>query len=138
MRKVCIVIGSRANYSSIKSAMHAIQKHEGLTLQIILTASSLLDKYGSVSKLIENDGFEINFKLYSLVEGENPITMAKSTGLGLIELASTFDKLKPDIVLTIGDRFETMSTVLAVSAVWAVLTKSSLLASPGHCRYFAW
>ena len=60
MKKICIVLGSRANYSSIKSAMVAIKNHENLTLQLVVCASALLPKYGSVDKLICEDGFVIN------------------------------------------------------------------------------
>jgi UDP-hydrolysing UDP-N-acetyl-D-glucosamine 2-epimerase len=115
MKKVCVVIGSRANYSSIKSAMRAIQKHPQLELQVVAAASALLDRYGQVVRLIEQDGFEVNERLYMLIEGETPATMAKSTGVGLIELPSVFERLKPDVVITVGDRFETMATTLAAA-----------------------
>ncbi len=115
MKKICVVIGSRANYSSIKSAMFAIKENKNLELQIVATASSLLDRYGSVVDLIKNDGFFINEEIYTLLEGENPITMAKSTGIGLIELSTVFSKIKPDFVITVGDRFETMATTLAAA-----------------------
>ena len=55
MRKICVIIGSRANYSSIKSAMRAIQNHPDLSLQVIVCASALLDRYGSVVDLIEKE-----------------------------------------------------------------------------------
>ena len=115
MKKICTVIGSRANYSSIKSAMRAIQNHPQLTLQVVATASALLDRYGQVVRLIEQDGFEVNERLYMLIEGETPATMAKSAGVGLIELPSVFERLKPDVVITVGDRFETMATTLAAA-----------------------
>jgi UDP-hydrolysing UDP-N-acetyl-D-glucosamine 2-epimerase len=115
VKKICVVIGSRANYSSIKSAMRAIQKHKDLELQLIVGASALLDRYGSVLNLIEKDGFEVSAKLFMLIEGETPLTMAKSTGMGLIELPTIFNQLKPDVVLTVGDRFETMATTLAAA-----------------------
>lgn len=115
MKKICAVIGSRANYSSIKSAMVAINNHYELELQLVVAASALLDRYGKVVDLIERDGFVINERLHMLVEGETPATMAKSTGLGLIELPSVFERLKPDIVITVGDRFETMATTLAAA-----------------------
>ncbi len=114
-RKICVVIGSRANYSSIQSAMAAIRKHPELTLQVVTAASSLLDRYGSVVNLIERDGFEINDRVFMLIEGETLSTMAKSTGLGLLELPTVFARLQPDIVLTVGDRFETMATTLAAA-----------------------
>lgn len=115
MRKICTVIGSRANYSSIKSAMQAIQHHSCLELQVVAAASALLDRYGEVVNVIAEDGFEINERLYILIEGETPATMAKSTGIGLIELSSTFERLAPDVVITVGDRFETMATTLAAA-----------------------
>ncbi len=115
MKKICVVIGSRANYSSIKSAMRAIQAHPELELQLILGASAILDRYGSVEKLIEKDGFTPNARIHMLIEGESPATMAKSTGLGLIELPTHFEQMKPDVVLTVGDRFETMATTLAAA-----------------------
>ena len=115
MKKICVVIGSRANYSSIKSAMLAIEKHKNLELQIVVTASALLNRYGNVAELIEKDGFTINERIYFLLEGETPLLMAKSTGLGLIEISSVFERISPDIVITVGDRFETMSTVIAAS-----------------------
>ena len=115
MRKVCVVVGSRANYSSIKSAMRAIKAHPDLKLQVVAAASAVLDRYGQVVNLIERDGFTPDARIFMLVEGETPATMAKSTGLGLMELPTVFDLLKPDIVLTVGDRFETMATTLAAA-----------------------
>ncbi|MBI4994106.1 UDP-N-acetylglucosamine 2-epimerase (hydrolyzing) [Candidatus Peregrinibacteria bacterium] len=114
-KKICVIIGSRANYGSIKSAMRAIKNHPELELQLVVGASALLDRYGSVVNLIEKDGFKVDEKVYMLVEGETLATMAKSTGLGLMELATIFEKLRPDVVLTVGDRFETMATAIAAS-----------------------
>ncbi len=115
MKKVCVVVGSRANYSSIKSVMRAAKAHPGIQLQVVAAASALLDRYGSVVKLIEKDGFEIDARVHMLVEGETPHTMAKSTGLGLMELPTIFDYLTPDVVLTVGDRFETVATAVAAA-----------------------
>ena len=115
MRKVCVVVGSRANYSSIKSAMRAIEQHPDLDLQLVVGASALLDRYGSVAELIERDGFEASERVFMLIEGETPSTMAKSTGLGLLELPTAFERLQPDVVITVGDRFETMATALAAT-----------------------
>lgn len=114
-RRICVFIGSRANYSSIKSAMRAIKRHSGLELQVVVGASALLDRYGAVVSLIEKDGFTPAARVHMLVEGETPATMAKSTGLGLLELPSIFEQLRPDFVLTVGDRFETMATTLAAA-----------------------
>src|SRR5438309_1685979 len=115
MRKVCVVVGSRANYSSIKSAMCAIARHPDLELQTVVAASALLERYGHVGQLVEQDGVTPAARVYMLIEGETPATMAKSTGLGLVELPTVFEQLRPDLVLTVGDRFETMATALAAA-----------------------
>ena len=92
-----------------------IKEHSDLELQVVAMASAVLDRYGSVVDLIESDGFLIDRKLNTIIEGESLVTMAKSTGLGLLELPDIFNELNPDIVLTVGDRYETMSTTLAAS-----------------------
>jgi UDP-hydrolysing UDP-N-acetyl-D-glucosamine 2-epimerase len=115
MRKVCVVVGSRANYSSIKSVMRAVREHPDLTLQLVVGASALLDRFGSVVDVIEADGFEANAKVTMIVEGETPGTMAKSTGLGLLELPTLLDLFKPNVVISVGDRFETMATAIAAA-----------------------
>ena len=115
MKKILFFIGSRANYSSIKSVMLEVKKRKKLKIQIILGASALIDKYGDLERVLISDGFKINKKIFFLIEGENPVTMAKSTGLGLIGLADAINELKPDLVFTVGDRFETMATTLATS-----------------------
>jgi UDP-hydrolysing UDP-N-acetyl-D-glucosamine 2-epimerase len=115
MRRICVVVGSRANYSSIKSALRAIKEHPALELQLVVGASALLDRYGSVVDLIERDGFRADARVHMLIEGETPVTMAMSTGVGLIELPQVFSTLNPDVVLTVADRFETMATTLAAA-----------------------
>jgi UDP-hydrolysing UDP-N-acetyl-D-glucosamine 2-epimerase len=115
MKKICVFVGSRANYSSCKSIMRAIQNHPDLQLQTVLGASALLDRYGNIETMVKNDGFDVEANFYMIVEGENPITMAKSTGLGIIELSMIFNNLRPDIVLVVGDRFEVMAPTIAAS-----------------------
>jgi len=95
--------------------MKAIKEHEELQLLVTVGASAILDRFGNIESLIEGDGFDIDAKFYMIVEGENPVTMAKSTGLGIIELSMIFNNLKPDIVLVVGDRFDVMSPVIAAS-----------------------
>ena len=115
MRKVCVFVGSRANYSSIKSVMRAVRDHPGLRLQLVVGASALLDRFGSVVDVMEADGFVPDARVTMIVEGETPTTMAKSTGLGLLEMPTMFELLRPDIVVSVGDRFETMATAIAAA-----------------------
>jgi UDP-hydrolysing UDP-N-acetyl-D-glucosamine 2-epimerase len=86
-----------------------------LELQVIVSASALLERYGSAVNYIEQDGFTIAAKVFNVLEGENLTAAANTTGLGILELSTVFDNLKPDIVVTIADRFETMATAIAAS-----------------------
>lgn len=112
-KKICVIINNRANYARIKSVLLAIKRHRKLKLQLVLESSSILPRYGSVNEIIKKDGFKIDELIYTVIEGENPTTMAKSAGLAVIELTTIFGKLKPDIVLTIADRYETLPIAIA-------------------------
>mgnify|MGYP002630584521 CR=1 FL=1 len=114
-RKICVVVTARPSYSRIKTALRAIQEHPNLELQLVVAASALLDRYGSAVNYIKKDGFEITAKVFNILEGENLTAAAKTTGIGILELSTVFDNLRPDIVVTIADRFETMATAIAAS-----------------------
>ncbi|HYT32618.1 MAG TPA: UDP-N-acetylglucosamine 2-epimerase [Thermoanaerobaculia bacterium] len=114
-RKVCVVVTARPSYSRIKTAVRAIQQHPDLELQLVVGGSALLDRYGTAVQYIVDDGFDIAAKVYMVLEGENLAAMAKTTGLGLLELATVFDNLKPDVVVTVADRYETLATAVAAS-----------------------
>ncbi len=114
-RKIGVVVTSRASYSRIKSVLSAIKKEPDLELLLIGAASLLLYKYGNVASVMEKDGFKLNEKVYMVVEGENPATMAKTVGIGIMELATVFDNYRPHIVISIADRFETICTAIAAS-----------------------
>ena len=114
-RKVCVVITARPSYSRIKTAMSAMQAHPAIELQLVVAASALLDRYGNAVKVIEADGFKINERVFMVLEGESPTSMAKTTGLGMLELATVFDNLKPDVVVTVADRYETLATAVAAA-----------------------
>lgn len=115
LRKICVVITARPSYSRIKTALRAIQEHPQLELQLVVAASALLDRYGSVVNIIEEEGFPITAKVFNVLEGENLTAAAKTTGIGILELSTVFENLRPDIVLTVADRFETMATAIAAS-----------------------
>ncbi|HJU48576.1 MAG TPA: UDP-N-acetylglucosamine 2-epimerase [Gaiellaceae bacterium] len=114
-RKVCVVVTARPSYARIKSAIRAIENHPGLELQLVVGASALLERYGASVDVIRSDGFDVAAHVYMVVEGENLVTSAKSTGLGLVELATVFDNLRPDVVVTVADRYETLATAVAAA-----------------------
>jgi UDP-hydrolysing UDP-N-acetyl-D-glucosamine 2-epimerase len=114
-RRVCVVVTARPSYSRIKTALRAIQDHPDLELQLVVAASALLDRYGNAIRFIEEDGFKITARVYMVLEGENPAAMAKTTGIGLMELSTVFYNLTPDVVVTVADRYETLATAVAAS-----------------------
>ncbi|MBM3778559.1 MAG: UDP-N-acetylglucosamine 2-epimerase (hydrolyzing) [Acidimicrobiia bacterium] len=114
-RKICVVVTARPSYSRIRTALQAIERHPDLELQLVVAASALLDRYGNAIEAIERDGFRPAARVYMVLEGENLVTSAKSTGLGLVELATVFDNLAPDAVVTVADRYETLATAVAAS-----------------------
>jgi UDP-hydrolysing UDP-N-acetyl-D-glucosamine 2-epimerase len=114
-RKICVVVTARPSYSRIKSALTAINAHPSLELQLVLAGSALLDRYGNAADFIEKDGFKASAKVFMVLEGENPTTMAKTTGIGVMELTNVFYSLQPDAVVTIADRFETIATSIAAA-----------------------
>ena len=115
MKKVCVVVTARPSYSRIRSALFALKKYDNVQLQLVVAASAILDSYGKVVNQVKKDGFEISAEVYNMISGENTIASAKTTGLGIIELATVFDNIKPDYVVTIADRYETMATAIAAS-----------------------
>jgi UDP-hydrolysing UDP-N-acetyl-D-glucosamine 2-epimerase len=109
------VVTARPSYSRIKTALLAIREHPELELQLVVAASALLDRYGNAVRVIEDDGFDVAARVQMVLEGENLPAMAKSTGLGMLELATVFDNLRPDAVVTVADRYETLATAAAAA-----------------------
>ncbi len=114
-RKICVVVTARPSYSRIKTALRAIDEHPDLELLLVVAASALLERYGTAVRYMEADGFAIAARVFNVLEGENLTAQAKTTGLGIMELATVFANLEPDAVVTVADRFETMATAVAAS-----------------------
>jgi UDP-hydrolysing UDP-N-acetyl-D-glucosamine 2-epimerase len=114
-RKVCVVLVDRANYGRLKPVMRAISDHPALKLQVIAAGTMVLERFGLPVRLVREDGFPVHGEIYIELEGSNPATMARSVGIGLVEFAHEFRRLEPDLVLLIGDRYETLSAAIAAA-----------------------
>jgi len=114
-RKICVVLVDRANYGRLKPVMHALAEHPALELQIIAAGTMVLERFDAPVKVVRADGFHINGEIYIELEGSTPATMAKSVGFGVVEFASEFQRLKPDVVLLIGDRYEALAAAIAAA-----------------------
>jgi UDP-hydrolysing UDP-N-acetyl-D-glucosamine 2-epimerase len=102
-------VTTRGNYGKFKPVMQAVKAHPELELQLVVAGGALLHKYGNFVEDGHLGEFGVDKKIYFLLEGENPITMAKSTGIALTEFTSVFEHLDPDVVMTIADRFEELA-----------------------------
>lgn len=112
-RRICVVTGTRAEYGLLYWLMKDIQQDPDLELQLAVTGMHLSPEFGLTWKRIDEDGFNINEKVEMLLSSDTPTGIAKSTGLGLIGFADAFSRLKPDIVVLLGDRFEILSAAIA-------------------------
>jgi len=115
MHRICVVITARPSYARIKTAVLAMARHPDIELKIIVGASGLLEKYGRVVDVIRADGLTVDAEVFMVLDGDNPLVDAKTTGVGIVEMSSVFSVMKPDAVITIADRFETMATAIAAS-----------------------
>ena len=108
-RKICIITGSRAEYGLLRWVMQGIKDHPDLTLQLIVTGMHLSKDFGMTIDEIENDGFEVNDKIDILSYTNTSLGISQSMADALLGFAKAFHRLKPDLVLVLGDRFEVFS-----------------------------
>jgi len=116
-RKICIVTGTRAEYGLLTNLMKQIQGEEDFQLQLVVTGMHLSPEFGSTYKQIELDGFRIDEKVEMLLSSDTASGVVKSMGLAMIGFADVFERLMPDIIVVLGDRFE----ILAVAQTALVM-----------------
>lgn len=114
-RKVLVVLVDRANYGRLKPVMDAIQNRPELTLQVVASGTMVLERFSRPVDQVREDGFPVDGEAFIELEGSTPVTMAKSVGFATIEFASEFQRLQPDIILIIGDRYEALAAALAAA-----------------------
>lgn len=112
-RKLCVVTGGRAEYGLLYWLMKEIQEDDDLELQVVVTGMHLSPEYGTTANIIENDGFPISAKVESLLSSDTAVGVAKSVGLGVIGFADAFERLSPDLVVLLGDRYEILAAAQA-------------------------
>lgn len=112
-RKICVVTGSRAEYGLLKPLLDEIKEDKGLTLQLIATGMHLSPEFGYTYKAIEKDKFHIDDRIEILLSSDTPTSISKSMGLAIMGFAEAYQRLKPNILIALGDRFEIFSAVSA-------------------------
>jgi UDP-hydrolysing UDP-N-acetyl-D-glucosamine 2-epimerase len=114
-RKVCVVLVDRANYGRLKPVLHEITQRPELQLQLVAAGTMVLERFGTPVNGVKSDGFHVDGEIFIELEGSTPATMAKSLGFAVVEFSSEFQRLKPDVVMLIGDRYEALAAALAAA-----------------------
>ena len=112
-RKICVVTGTRAEYGLLYWLMKEINVDNALVLQVVVTGMHLSEEFGNTYQQIEKDGFTIDKKVDISLTSDTELAISKSMGLGVIGFADVFNKLQPDLIVVLGDRFEIFSAVSA-------------------------
>jgi len=112
-RKICVVTGSRADYGLLRSVMQGIKNDPNLIIQVIVTGMHLSPAFGLTYKEIESDGFFIDEKVEVITELDTPEEISQSIAKGIIGCAKAFNRLEPDLILLLGDRYEILSAAIA-------------------------
>lgn len=112
-RKICIITGTRAEYGLLRPLVDRVNNDEELQLQLIVTGMHLSPEFGLTYKEIENDGYKIDEKIEVLLSSDTSTGISKSMGLAMISFSDVFDRLKPDMVVLLGDRYEIFAAASA-------------------------
>lgn len=118
-RKICFIITSFIHYSRCLLVLEEMKNRDDIDLHIVIAGAVLLPKYTSlqanIESMLKKDGFDKIYDVHFNLEGGKTITQAKTAGLAMIEFASIFHQLKPDMVVVRGDRFEVLAAAMAAS-----------------------
>lgn len=112
-RKICVVTGTRAEFGLLRWLMQEIQHEPDLELQVLATGMHLSPEFGLTYREIEQAGFVINAKVEMLISADTATAVTKSMGLGLISYADVYERLAPDLIVVLGDRFEIFAATAA-------------------------
>ncbi len=114
-RKIAVVTGTRAEYGLLSGLMDKIKNTAGLRLQTLVTGMHLSPEFGLSYQQIEQDGFHIDAKIEILLSSDTAVGISQSMGLAMIGFANAYERLKPDLLVVLGDRFESFAAVSAAT-----------------------
>ncbi len=108
-RIISVLTATRAEYGLLKPIINKLNTVKELDVRIVATGAHLSPEFGLTYKEIEKDGFKIDEKIEILLSSDTPSSISKSMGLAMISFADYFEKLNPDLLIVLGDRYETLA-----------------------------
>lgn len=111
--RVCVVTGTRADYGLLRPVMRALDAAEDFELLTVATGAHLSPEFGMTVKVIEDDGFEVTDQVEMLLSSDSPVGISTAMGLATIGMAGVLERLRPDLVMVLGDRYEILAVVQA-------------------------
>lgn len=115
MKKIAVALTNRTNYSKLKKVLLSLKAFDGVDLSIVASSTVLLDRYGKAFEDAQRDGFCIDHKIDCVLMNDSHESMAKTTGLSMVEHATYFAQTRPDMLLVVGDRFDMLAPVVSAS-----------------------
>jgi len=115
VKKICVVTGTRAEYGLLRKVLRGISDEAELRLQLVVTGTHLVKEFGYTVKEVEADGFHIDETVEMLLASDSPVGVTKSLGIAVMGFADVFARLKPDLLLVLGDRYEVFAAASAAT-----------------------
>ena len=111
MRRICVFTGGRAEYGLLRPLLTELQNNENVDLKLLVAGMHLSREFGLTYQMIEKDGFTCDEKVEMILSSDSSVSISKSMGLGMIGFSEALTRLNPDILVTLGDRYENMAVV---------------------------
>ena len=112
-KNICVISGSRAEYGLLFCTLKRLKKSDKFNLNLVLTGMHLSALHGNTYKQVEKDGFKIKAKLQTLQKNDDELSISKSLSVGILKTSEIFKKIKPDLLLILGDRYEIFAAASA-------------------------
>ena len=114
-KKICVITGSRAEYGLLLPLMKRIKRDKELDLQLIVTGSHMSKEFGFTYRQIKKDGFDIDVKISLDLKKDNHQSLTNASSKIVKNIGRSFQKLLPDLIIVLGDRYEILATALAAT-----------------------
>ena len=115
VQRICVVTGTRADYGLLYWTIKGIQEAPEFDLRLVVTGMHMSPEFGLTWRTVEDDGFPISEKLEILLSSDTSVGVSKAVGLAIMSLSEAFTRIEPDIVLLVGDRYETFAAAVAAT-----------------------